>query len=94
VPLYEYACRECGHEFEELVGSHVGVDETSVTCPECGAKAPERLMSKKYAPISRQLTSNQKRRLEDKRGTDRGGAMERFKKQRASEKGTGKGPFG
>ena len=32
--------------------------------------------------------------MEDKRGTDRGGAMERFKQQRAGEKGSGKGPLG
>ena len=33
-----------------------------------------------------QLTPNQKRRLEDKRGIDRGGAKERFKQQRAAER--------
>ncbi len=86
VPIYEFACQSCGHRFEELVGSHVGVDATEVTCPECGASKIERLVSTSYAPLQRQMTPNQRRRLEDKRGVDRGGARERFKKQRAAEK--------
>jgi putative FmdB family regulatory protein len=31
MPLYEYACRSCGHEFEFLLRN----DETPI-CPECG----------------------------------------------------------
>jgi putative FmdB family regulatory protein len=86
VALYEFACRACGHRFEELVGAHVGVEESDVRCPECGAADPERLLSTSYAPLQHTLTDNQKRRSENKRGTDRGGAMERFKKQRAAER--------
>ena len=86
MPIYEFACSSCGHRFEELVGSHVGVDVASVRCPECGSAEVERLLSTTYSPVPRQLTPNQRRRLEDKRGTDRGGAMERFKKQRVAEK--------
>ena len=94
MPLYEFSCRSCGHRFEELVGPHVGLAEGDVACPECGAADPERLMSNSYAPINRQLTPNQKRRLEDNRGTDRGGAMKRFSKQRAKEKRARRGPGG
>jgi putative FmdB family regulatory protein len=90
VPIYEFECRSCGHRFEELVGSHVGVETADVRCPECGAADPARLMSSEYAPISRQPTPNQRRRLEDKRGVDRGGAKERFKRQRAAERRRGK----
>ena len=85
VPLHEFACRGCGHRFEELIGSHVGVDPGDVRCPECGAADPERLISPPSPPQQR-LTPNQRRRLEDKRGTDRGGAKERFRKQRAAER--------
>ena len=92
--LYEFACRSCGHRFEELVGSHVGLDESDVRCPECGAEDPERLLSNSYAPLQHTMTANQKRRSEDKRGTDRGGAMERFRKQRAAERARAKGRGG
>ena len=88
MPIYEFACRSCGHCFEELVGSHVGVELSEVVCPECGFEEAERLLSTSYAPLQRQMTPNQRRRLEDARGTDRGGAKERFKRQRAAEKRT------
>ena len=41
MPIYEYKCSRCGHEFEELVFSR---DETP-PCPDCGSKDVERLMS-------------------------------------------------
>jgi putative FmdB family regulatory protein len=86
VPVYEFACQSCGHRFEELVGSHVGVETAEVACPECGSTKIERLPTSSYAPLHRQMTPNQRRRADDKRGTDRGGAKERFKQQRAAEK--------
>jgi putative FmdB family regulatory protein len=86
VPIYEFACESCGHAFEELVGSHVGLAIADVVCPECGSAEIERRLSTSYAPLQHQMTPNQRRRLEDKRGTDRGGAKERFKRQRAAEK--------
>jgi putative FmdB family regulatory protein len=86
VPIYEFVCESCGHRFEELVGATGGVRVTEVTCPECGSAEAERQVSSSYAPVHRQLTPNQKRRLEDSRGTDRGGAKERFKRQRATER--------
>jgi putative FmdB family regulatory protein len=89
VPLYEFSCRGCGHTFEELVGSHVGVEESGVTCPECGAGEPKRLVSG-ISPPRHGLTANQKRRLEDKRGTDRAGARGRFGNQRAAERAKAK----
>jgi putative FmdB family regulatory protein len=91
VPIYEFECRSCGHRFEELVGSTVGLKAGDVCCPECGAADAERLLSGGYAPIQRQLTPNQRRRLEDKRGTNRDGARERFRKQRAAERRAARG---
>jgi putative FmdB family regulatory protein len=93
VPIYEFECRSCGHRFEELVGSHVGLEADDVRCPECGKADAERLLSN-YAPISRQMTPNQRRRLEDKRGIDRGGAKERFKRLRAAERRAARGGGG
>jgi putative FmdB family regulatory protein len=86
VPIYEFACQSCGHRFEELVGSHVGLEAADVVCPECDSAKVERLLATSYSPLHRQMTPNQRRRAEDKRGTDRGGAKERFKQQRAAEK--------
>lgn len=86
VPIYEFACESCGHAFEELVGSHVGLDAADVVCPECGSAKVERRISTSYAPLQHQMTPNERRRLEERRGTDRGGAKDRFAKQRAAEK--------
>jgi putative FmdB family regulatory protein len=40
MPLYEYKCRACGHEFEALVR---GADTPS--CPSCKGQDLERLLS-------------------------------------------------
>jgi len=40
MPLYEYRCEGCGHEFEELVFGGETPD-----CPRCGAAEPHKLMS-------------------------------------------------
>jgi hypothetical protein len=60
-----------------------------VRCPECGAAEIERETASEFASLHRRPTPNQKRRLEDKRGTERGGAKERFKARRAAEKKAG-----
>lgn len=40
MPIYEYACKNCGHEFEELVRG----GETP-SCPSCGQGRLEKRMS-------------------------------------------------
>jgi hypothetical protein len=74
----------------------VGKTEEDVRCPECGAEDLERLTASGFAPLMRSLTPNQERRMNDKRGTDRGGAKQRFKQQREAEKrrASGKGAKG
>jgi putative FmdB family regulatory protein len=47
VPLYEYRCAACEHEFETLVAAG-RADQT--TCPECGADQVRRLLSLFSAP--------------------------------------------
>lgn len=84
MPIYEFACEACGQRFEELVGPPAGTSEAEVRCPACGSDRLERLVANSYAPIHRRLTPRQKRRLEAKRGIDRGGAKERFKQGRAA----------
>lgn len=41
MPIYEYACAKCGHQFEALVRPK----DDAPQCPECGAKKLERLIS-------------------------------------------------
>jgi len=43
LPIFEYRCKKCGHEFEDLV-SVAERDEPRV-CPACGATGAERLVS-------------------------------------------------
>lgn len=94
MPIFEFRCRDCDARFEELVGSHVGTTIEDVRCPECGSADLERLEASGFAPIHRQMTPAQRRRLEDKRGVDRGGARERFGKQREAERARRKPPDG
>jgi putative FmdB family regulatory protein len=42
MPTYEYACRACGHQFEEIQKMS---DPAIDVCPKCGAKAAQRLIS-------------------------------------------------
>lgn len=41
MPIYEYKCDKCGHEFEEII---IGSGE-DVECPKCGSTETGRLMS-------------------------------------------------
>ena len=40
MPVYEYACRKCGHEFEELV-----FGEEKPPCPKCKSTQLEKKFS-------------------------------------------------
>lgn len=54
MPFYEYKCRKCGAEFEELISiSHREREEQKLACPECGARGPERQLST-FAALSSQ----------------------------------------
>ena len=44
MPLFEYECRKCGHEFERLVGSLER--ERSQPCPKCKAKESKKRISR------------------------------------------------
>ena len=52
MPLYEYKCRACAHEFEQIVK----LGETP-PCPECAAADPERLFSRSVS-VSTTKTRN------------------------------------
>lgn len=82
MPIYEFSCSECGAEFEELTGPHVGLDAESVCCPECGASRVERLPTSSYSPIHRRLTTNERKKLESSRSVDRAARKAEFKRKR------------
>jgi putative FmdB family regulatory protein len=42
MPLYDFQCRKCDHEFEALVRPQ---DTAPPTCPSCGSRDLERLLS-------------------------------------------------
>lgn len=44
MPLYEFACRKCGHQFEELLTS-AEVCQGKTKCPACGSARVEREFS-------------------------------------------------
>ena len=43
MPIYEYECVKCGHVFEKL--QKVGEGSENLTCPECMAKNPRKLVT-------------------------------------------------
>jgi putative FmdB family regulatory protein len=42
MPVYEFACKDCGARFEELVSAGA---EAELACPECNSQVIERLFS-------------------------------------------------
>jgi putative FmdB family regulatory protein len=43
MPIYEYRCRKCEGSFERF--QNVGEGGESLTCPYCGEKKPEKMIS-------------------------------------------------
>lgn len=43
MPLYEYKCKSCGHEFEKLVSISKAAEPQE--CPTCGSKDSQKQMS-------------------------------------------------
>ncbi|MGQ9462958.1 MAG: FmdB family zinc ribbon protein [Candidatus Fervidibacter sp.] len=44
MPVYEFQCNRCGHEFEDLVSLR-DLEEGKVECPNCGSKDVRRKLS-------------------------------------------------
>jgi putative FmdB family regulatory protein len=43
MPIYAYKCKQCEEKFESVRSMHENDDE--VTCPKCGTKKPQRILS-------------------------------------------------
>ena len=81
MPIYEFECGECGQRFEDLVAAGT---ETA-KCPSCESAGATRRLS--TFGLTHQPTPGQMRRMEDKRGTDRDGARQRFNANLAKGRG-------
>jgi putative FmdB family regulatory protein len=45
MPIYEYQCRACRHQFERLVRQTSAGPEAAIDCPSCRSQEVERLLS-------------------------------------------------
>jgi putative FmdB family regulatory protein len=43
MPIYEFRCKKCKNIFESLIFS--AAEEKGLSCPKCGAKKAEKVMS-------------------------------------------------
>jgi putative FmdB family regulatory protein len=43
MPIYEFECTACDHQFEDLVS--LSADLTKIKCPSCGKKKARKLLS-------------------------------------------------
>jgi putative FmdB family regulatory protein len=82
MPIYEFACEECGERFEELTGS----ETRGIACPACGSTQARRLLSPVSAPSRQprgaQVRSGESQRRE--REAARGERLAEAKRKRAS----------
>ena len=57
MPIFEFKCGKCGHNFEELVlSSQFDIDD--LTCPKCGSNSAEKQMSVCASNISGSSSSS------------------------------------
>jgi putative FmdB family regulatory protein len=66
MPIYEYVCRKCHHEFETLVRG-----DEKPNCPKCGDKKLDKLLS---VPAAHTAGSSSRLPCGDACGVDRGAA--------------------
>ncbi len=51
MPIFEYTCRDCGHEFETLLCR--AEDEPEKGCPACGSRELRRMLSTFSATVAK-----------------------------------------
>ena len=68
IPIYEYSCQDCGHDFEALVRG-----EEQPSCPECKSASLERQFSLPTAHTSgtRDMAMRAARARDKRQGTER-----------------------
>ena len=48
MPIYEFACKKCDAEYDELCSYDKSGKYSKVKCPECGSKKKEKLMTSRF----------------------------------------------
>lgn len=68
MPIYEYACDQCGHDFEFLV-----LGSRTPSCPGCGSEALTRKLSlpRVHSDSTHQRSLAAARKRDQKLGNDR-----------------------
>ena len=75
MPIFEFTCRKCGHEFEALVRKN------SPRCPSCGADELE----KKFSLPAVKSDSTRAKSMKAAKKRDQKQAVDRVEAQRAYE---------
>jgi putative FmdB family regulatory protein len=96
VPIYEYACQKCGHQFDALQKVS---DSPLRKCPECGAlrlkklvSAPQfRLKGTGWYETDFKTDKDKKKRLVEAGARRQGGACREGEAREAEEGGHGQG---
>jgi putative FmdB family regulatory protein len=81
MPIYDFKCRSCGDQFEELVRG-----DEAPACPACGAADAERLLSPISPPHKFGLRGGDARRSDNARASREQRRQEGFAKQREQRK--------
>lgn len=68
MPLFDFVCKGCNHEFEALVRG-----SSEPVCPACGSTALERQLSMPYAHTegTHRMAMNAAKRRDAKQGNER-----------------------
>ena len=74
MPIYEYSCADCGHEFTEVLTVSNRDKPLSEPCPKCGANEVEKLVSATTMGVDMKVTPD------SKTGGDWSRMMDRIKK--------------
>jgi putative FmdB family regulatory protein len=77
MPIFDYACRACGHEFEALTrGSSSKVPK----CPECQSEDVERLLSmpRVKSETTKDLAMRAAKRRDSQQASDRTRAQREY----------------
>ena len=82
MPIYEYECRGCGHQFEQLIRTG-----DTPSCPSCQGVELERLLShvSMSSESTRQLNFNRARQAAKKVQRDKDHAQMEYEKKHREE---------